>query len=141
MHYNYTSILLHSVLKHFGPNGGDQCVIGGYRHARLVVGNLISKVTVMYALVIGRSWCLQQQRFASQVKYNYRVLICDSDIGVYNYFNLCRYTLMFVFGELLYQDIKEFVYDWNNHLIRKNKLSTSPSGRPCDLYEMPEFYG
>ena len=50
----------------------------------------------------------------------------------------CRYTLGLVFGTLLQRDAEEFVADWNNHKIRRNRLSNS---RPCDLYELPELHG
>lgn len=56
-------------------------------------------------------------------------------------FCLLRYTLGLIFGQLLKQDIDEFVEDWNNHYIRKNRLSISPHGRPNDLYEYPELQG
>ncbi len=41
-------------------------------------------------------------------------------------FILYRYTLCLVFSGLLRHDVDDFVADWNNHKIRKNKLSSSP---------------
>lgn len=51
-----------------------------------------------------------------------------------------RYTLGFVFGDLLRQDLDEFVADWNAHPIRLNKSTRSPHGRPVDIYDMPELH-
>ena len=30
---------------------------------------------------------------------------------------------------------------WNSHTIRRNRNFDSPSGRPCDMYDMPSIYG
>ena len=54
---------------------------------------------------------------------------------------LDRYTLDLIFGTLLRCDMKEFMGDWNNHMIRRNQLSNSPSGRPQDMYDLPELQG
>ena len=52
-----------------------------------------------------------------------------------------RYTLGYVFGDLLHKDLEEFVSDWNSHPIRKNRAVTTPHGCPIDIYDMPELYG
>ncbi len=64
-------------------------------------------------------------------------------IFMYIYIYTCpnRYTLAFVFGNVLQRDINEFVHDWNNHLIRRNKHRNVPCGRPADLYDMPGLQG
>lgn len=60
-----------------------------------------------------------------------------SRISFYN----SRYTLGYVFGNLLQKDLEEFVSDWNTHPIRKNRAMDTPHGRPVDIYDMPELYG
>ena len=52
-----------------------------------------------------------------------------------------RYTLAFTFGRVLQKDLDAFVSDWNAHPIRRNRHSSSPHGRPDDIYDMPELYG
>ncbi len=54
---------------------------------------------------------------------------------------LARYSAGVVFGILLQKDVREFALDWNSHLIRKNRLTKSPRGRPSDLYSMPILQG
>lgn len=51
-----------------------------------------------------------------------------------------RYVLAFVFVPLLEKDIADFVEDWNCHSIRKSGRN-SISGRPDDLYCMPQLHG
>ena len=53
---------------------------------------------------------------------------------------LYRYTLAFVFVPLVESDMKEFVFDWNNHPIRHSAHSTI-GGVPVDLYDMPQQNG
>lgn len=52
-----------------------------------------------------------------------------------------RYTLALIFGHLLRKDMDGFVDYWNSHPIRRNRNVASPSGRPCDIYDMPSLYG
>jgi len=54
---------------------------------------------------------------------------------------MCRYSLAYVFGSVLQNDIDDFIDDWNNHCIRKNRFSEGPFGRPNDIYSMPQTYG
>ena len=54
---------------------------------------------------------------------------------------IIRYTSGFVFGSLLQKDLEAFVADWNNHRIRPNGNSASPSGTPNDMYDMPTIHG
>lgn len=37
-------------------------------------------------------------------------------------------------------NLDEVVLEWNVHKIRRVRNSTTPSGRPCIMYEMPAFY-
>ena len=52
-----------------------------------------------------------------------------------------RYTLAFTFGNLLQDDLEDFVADWNSHYLRKSRNPGSPYGRPDDIYSMPALYG
>ena len=54
---------------------------------------------------------------------------------------LHRFTLAFVFGRLIQQDMDEFMSDWNRHPIRPTRTADCPPGRPEDLYDMPEEFG
>ena len=40
----------------------------------------------------------------------------------------------------LERDLNEFVDNWNDHLIRHNRLSGCPSGVPNLLYEYPHVH-
>ncbi len=53
---------------------------------------------------------------------------------------LYREILRFTIGDLLENELKEFVHYWNTHRIRKNNQSLSPSGIPDELYDMPELH-
>ena len=52
-----------------------------------------------------------------------------------------RNVLGLIFGTILQQDMDNFVDDWNMHLIRPSRNDNSPSGRPCDMYDMPSLFG
>ena len=52
-----------------------------------------------------------------------------------------RKCLALVFGAVITRELHEFVLDWNCHHIRHNRLADCPSGRPDDLYHMPNYYG
>ena len=39
------------------------------------------------------------------------------------------------------RDLEEFVCFWNSHPIRKTSGASCPSGRPDDLYDMPQVFG
>ena len=54
---------------------------------------------------------------------------------------LYRYALVFTLGNLLQKDLDEFVTQWNEHPIRKNRQTLSPHGCPIDIYDMPAVYG
>ena len=56
------------------------------------------------------------------------------------YYNGTRYVLAFLFVPLLRKDLIEFMSDWNEHPMQKNR-SVSPSDRPNDLYSIPSIYG
>lgn len=47
----------------------------------------------------------------------------------------------YIFGSLLQKDLDEFVKDWNDHPIRRNRHTPSPHGCPNDIYDMPSLYG
>ena len=52
-----------------------------------------------------------------------------------------QYCLIFASLPCLRQELNDFVIYWNSHLIRKNKLTQSPSGVPNEMYEVPSLYG
>ena len=52
-----------------------------------------------------------------------------------NYRQLMSMTVM----SALNQDFYEFVTYWNSHHIRPTFSASCPSGRPDDLYDMPQF--
>ncbi len=54
---------------------------------------------------------------------------------------LFRFCLSYVYEQLLQSDIDAFVSDWNMHVIRKNRFSCGPSGRPDDMFDMPKHFG
>ena len=54
---------------------------------------------------------------------------------------LCRYSLAYVYAQLLHQDLVEFVEIWNNHRLRKNRLANCPLGIPNDIHRLPHKYG
>lgn len=39
------------------------------------------------------------------------------------------------------REVEEFVQYWNTHHIRPSFGAAGPSGRPDDLYDMPQLYG
>ena len=49
--------------------------------------------------------------------------------------------MAYAFFPALKHELEEFVALWNSHTIRKTRLAASPSGRPDDLYDMPELFG
>ena len=55
-------------------------------------------------------------------------------------FNL-RQCLTFVFLPFLKQEPEEYVHFWNTHHIRPTRLAACPSGRPDDMYDMPQLFG
>ncbi len=44
-------------------------------------------------------------------------------------------------GDILQNDLKTFVLEWNEHAIRKNSLSNTPHGCPNDIYDIPSLFG
>ena len=46
-----------------------------------------------------------------------------------------------MFGPLLEKDLQAFVDDWKSHPIRSDKHVGGPSGRPDDLFVVPEMFG
>lgn len=49
--------------------------------------------------------------------------------------------MVFVFLPLLTKELNDFVALWNSHHIRPVRLSACPSGRPDDMYDMPQIFG
>ena len=45
------------------------------------------------------------------------------------------------FLAVLQSDLEEHVHYWNTHHIRPSRLASCPSGRPDDMYDMPQLYG
>ncbi|XP_065901982.1 uncharacterized protein [Dysidea avara] len=86
------------------------------------------------------AWWSQLRRF----KTNWWIDLCKGlqSEGLYdNTKTIHRYTLTFVFGELLQKDLNEFVAEWNSHPIRKNRHARSSHGCPDDIYDMPVLHG
>ena len=52
-----------------------------------------------------------------------------------------RYCLTYTMLHPLNRDLTEFVDNWNEHLIRKNKLADCPHGVPSELYNYPSLHG
>ena len=42
---------------------------------------------------------------------------------------------------VLTRDLNEYVSIWNSHHIRPVRLAGCPSGRPDDMFDMPEEFG
>ncbi|XP_065890187.1 uncharacterized protein [Dysidea avara] len=86
------------------------------------------------------AWWSQLRRF----KTNWWIDLCKGlqSEGLYdNTKTIHRYTLTFVFGELLQKDLNKFVAEWNSHPIRKNRHARSSHGCPDDIYDMPVLHG
>ena len=66
----------------------------------------------------------------------YGVLLC---IVVYTHMH--RWCMVFAFLPVLKKELDEFVLLWNTHHIRPTRLVACPSGRPDDIYELPELFG
>lgn len=52
-----------------------------------------------------------------------------------------RKVLAYCIVHVVKTELKEFQADWNSHHLRHNNKSRLPSGRPDDLFDMPELYG
>ena len=55
--------------------------------------------------------------------------------------NLFSKCLAVVLSSLLQRELDDFVSYWNFHSIRLNRLAECPSGRPDNLFEMPQEFG
>ena len=49
--------------------------------------------------------------------------------------------LAVVLSSIIQRELDDFVSYWNSHSIRPNRLAECPSGRPDDLFEMPQEFG
>ena len=49
--------------------------------------------------------------------------------------------MVFAFLPVLMRELEEFVSLWNSHHIRPTRLAACPSGRPDDMYDMPQLFG
>ena len=49
--------------------------------------------------------------------------------------------MAFVFLPILTKELEDFVALWNSHHIRPTRLASCPSGRPGDMFEMPQLFG
>jgi len=50
----------------------------------------------------------------------------------------CLHT---VYLPLINEDLDRVIQQWNSHLVRNQPSRLRPSGRPEDLYAMPDLYG
>ena len=58
-----------------------------------------------------------------------------------NTYFIGSYCLIYVFLPILKKELNNFMDFWNTHQIRFNRLARCPSGRPDDLYDMPQLFG
>lgn len=84
----------------------------------------------------GEPLCMGTQMAGPKVSLG--VLVEDWGLLVVS---LSRYCLLYTSVPLLEKELDDFVFFWNSHLIRKNKLSQSPSGVPNEMHELPALYG
>lgn len=63
-------------------------------------------------------------------------IVCENNI-----FISVRNCLVFAHLPVLTRDLNEYVSIWNSHHIRPVRLAGCPSGRPDDMFDMPEEFG
>ena len=49
--------------------------------------------------------------------------------------------MVFAFLLVVTKDLNQFVSFWNSHHIRPVWLASCPSGRPDDMFDMPQEFG
>ena len=62
-------------------------------------------------------------------------------ITLFFYFMLCRKCMAFVFLPVLSKELQDYVALWNSHHIRHMQSAACRSGRPDDIYDMPQHFG
>ena len=66
---------------------------------------------------------------------------CQGFCPLHNIMVRTRNCLAYVMLPPLRRELNEFKDNWNNHLIRKNKLADCPAGVPNELYDYPSLKG
>jgi hypothetical protein len=53
----------------------------------------------------------------------------------------CRYCLAYCYLNLIEEELKDFIIEWNSHYIRRVHGSRCPAGVPTDLFGLPQITG
>lgn len=99
----------------------------------LVLGNPIHRYRHNLYLFINPLLCLI---FVEVNIHLYKKLLTNIKI-----LNLYRLSIQYVYLPLIKKDLKEIMEQWNNHLIRRQKLGDTIQGIPDVLFKNPEIVG
>lgn len=74
-------------------------------------------------------------------KSKYKFTVIKKHLTNIKIWNLYRLCIQYVYLPLIKKDLKEIMEQWNNHLIRRQKLGDTVQGIPDVLFKNPEIVG